>query len=372
MVGSSKVRIACPSISFLFVRLGGSLGIFPHVENFVFKGNSLGVVLTELCPLLRQSLDWFEGLVREREIMSKVRSSELDTGLSSSGEPVEGDTAVSTPREVRAFYALEEACGLDAKTVARFKDRFQFPARVRVRRPGDEDRAYHFFPGEICFYEAAFSCGLRFPVHPFIMELLDHFGIAPGQLMPNSWRIVVNCMEVWLAAVGDMIKVGELVHMYRLKESKEYGYYELVPWERKTRIVKGLPLSFRYLKSRFFFVSGDDFETLSSREWGDVPRLLRRWATPTLGALVFLPVTVFLLSAVFVVDSYLFFCVVKRRPKLKSRYTERVKKAIEYAPTIENWDDLVDPRTLAFYNLGPNPSAYILHLLSIEEKKSKY
>ena len=145
MVGSSEVRIACPSIYFLFARLGGSLGVFPHVENFVFKGNSLGVVLTDLCPLLYQSLDWFEELVRERGIMSKVRSSELDTGLSSSGEPVEGDTAVSTPREVRAFYALEEACGLDANTIARFKDRFQFPERVRVRRPSDEDRACHFF-----------------------------------------------------------------------------------------------------------------------------------------------------------------------------------------------------------------------------------
>ena len=74
--------------------------------------------------------------------------------------------------------------------------------------------------------------------------------------MPNSWRIVVNCMELWLATVGDMVKVGELVHMYHLKESKEYGYYELVPWERKTRIVKGLPSSFKYWKSRFFFVSG--------------------------------------------------------------------------------------------------------------------
>ena len=67
MVGSSEVRIACPSVSSLFARLRGSLGVFSHVENFVFEGNSLGVVLTELCPLLRQSLDWFEGLVRERE-----------------------------------------------------------------------------------------------------------------------------------------------------------------------------------------------------------------------------------------------------------------------------------------------------------------
>ena len=75
IVGSYEVKIACPSISFLFTRLGGSLGVFPHVKNFVFKGNSLGVVLTELCPLLHQSLDWFEGLIRERRIMSEVRPS---------------------------------------------------------------------------------------------------------------------------------------------------------------------------------------------------------------------------------------------------------------------------------------------------------
>ena len=56
--------------------------------------------------------------------MSKVRSSKLGTRLSSSGEPTEGDTAVSTPREVRAFYALEEVCGQDADTVAKFRDKF--------------------------------------------------------------------------------------------------------------------------------------------------------------------------------------------------------------------------------------------------------
>ena len=69
---------------------------------------------------------------------------------------------------------------------------------------------------------------------------------------------------------------------------------------------------------------------------------------------------------------YFFFCVVKRRPKLKSRYSERVEKAIEYALRIGSWDDLVDPRTITFYNLGPDPFSYVLRTLSIEEKKSKY
>ena len=179
-------------------------------------------------------------------------------------------------------------CGLDTDTVSRFKDRFQFPGRVCVRQPNDEDRACQFFPGEVCFYEATFTCGLRLPVHPFIMELLGHFGIAPRQLMPNSWRIVVNCMEIWLAVNRNMIKIGEPVHLYHLKGLKEYGYYELVPWARRTRIIRGLPSSFRYWKSRFFFVSGDEFETLASEAWGDILRLLRRWGTPNLGASIFL------------------------------------------------------------------------------------
>ena len=112
--------------------------------------------------------------------MFKVRSSELKTGLSSNDDLVEGVIAVSTLREFRAFHALEEVCGLDDNTLSRFKDRFQFPNRVRVRLHSEEEWTCHFFPGEVCFYEATFLCGLRLPVHPFIMEFLGHFGIAPG------------------------------------------------------------------------------------------------------------------------------------------------------------------------------------------------
>ena len=253
MVNSSEVRVACPSVSFFFARLGASLGtsrvFLPSVANFFSEGSSLGVVLGSLFLLLCQSIDWFKGLLSEQKAMSEVRSSELETGLSSNNNPmgVEVDTAVSVPREVRDFHTLGEVCGLDDETLSRFRDRFQFPKRIRVHLPQEEERACHFSPGEVCFYEAAFLCGLRFPVHPFIMELLDRFGITPRQLMPNSWRIVVSCMEIWLAATKeDMIRVDELVYLYRLKESKEHGYYELVPWERRTRILRDLPSSFRY------------------------------------------------------------------------------------------------------------------------------
>ena len=230
MVSGSEVRVVFPSISLFFARLGAALGVFsdflPLVGDFIFAGCGLSLVIGELSSILGQSIAWFEGETRR---MTKVRSSELETGLLSNGGLEVGDTAVFVPWVVRAFHALEELCGLDADTVDRFKDRFQFPERVHIHRPTNEDRACHFFPGEVCFYEAVFTCGLRLSVHPFIMEFLGFFGIAPGQLMPNSWRIVVNCMEIWLAANEDMIKVGKLVNLYRLKESKEYVYYELDP-----------------------------------------------------------------------------------------------------------------------------------------------
>ena len=145
----------------------------------MFGGSGLSLVLADLLPLLRQLVNWFEDLVGERRVMLEVRSSELETGLLSSDDPIEmeEDTATSGPREVRAFSALGEACGLDSETLSRFSDRFQFPERVRVCLSHKKERAYHFSPREMCFYEAAFQCGFRFPVHPFIMELSFHFSL---------------------------------------------------------------------------------------------------------------------------------------------------------------------------------------------------
>ena len=200
---------------------------------------------------------------------------------------MEGDTVVSTPREVKAFYALKEVCGLNANTLGRFKDRFQFPERVKVRLPSEEDRACHFFPGEVCFYESTFICGLRFPVHPFLIKFLDRFGIAPGQLMPNLWRIVVGYMGIWLATNdGDMLKVDELIYLYRLKASKEHGYYELVPWEWKTRIVR-VYLCLLGIGSPGFSLCLGTVLRLPLARFGVIsPRLHHRWGNPDLRCII--------------------------------------------------------------------------------------
>ena len=40
-------------------------------------------------------------------------------------------------------------------------------------------------PKMVCFFEVAFKNGLRFPLHPFIKRVLQHFNVCPSQLSPN-------------------------------------------------------------------------------------------------------------------------------------------------------------------------------------------
>ena len=86
MVSDSEVRATCPSVSFFFACLRAILGVFSDflllVGDFIFVGCGLSLVIGELSPILGQSLAWFEGETRR---MAEVQFSELETGLSSSG-----------------------------------------------------------------------------------------------------------------------------------------------------------------------------------------------------------------------------------------------------------------------------------------------
>ena len=65
----------------------------------------------------------------------------------------------------------------------------------------------------------------------------------------------------------------------------------------------------------------------------------------------------------------LFFCfTVKDRLELDSRFEEHVCAIVEYVSTINDFDDLVDPRTLARHCLGSEPFHYVLRAIHRKEK----
>ena len=98
MVDYSAVRIDCPSIAFLFARLGCLLKsikgeCLKWVSLFVAEGCPYKFVLSSLFPLVSHSTKVTRSLK-----MSEVRSSDLETGLSSFDDCVILEaTSPSTP-----------------------------------------------------------------------------------------------------------------------------------------------------------------------------------------------------------------------------------------------------------------------------------
>ena len=114
--------------------------------------------------------------------MSEVRSSDLETRLSSFDDRVILEaTSPSTP-----YKAWTIPCSFMGKDEKRIRNRFQFLDSIKIRILSDEERAYHSYVDEVCFYEADFTSGLRFTVHPFVRELLSYLNLALTQLVSNS------------------------------------------------------------------------------------------------------------------------------------------------------------------------------------------
>ena len=69
---------------------------------------------------------------------------------------------------------------------ATFAKHYRPPFGVRVWSPDTLTFYVVPVPKMVCFFEVAFDNGLRFPLHPFIKGVLQHFNVCPSQLSPNG------------------------------------------------------------------------------------------------------------------------------------------------------------------------------------------
>ena len=68
---------------------------------------------------------------------------------------------------------------------ATFARRYRPLFGVRVWSPDVLTSYVVQVPKMVCFFEVAFDNGLRFPLHPFIKGVLQHFNVCSSQLSPN-------------------------------------------------------------------------------------------------------------------------------------------------------------------------------------------
>lgn len=116
---------------------------------------------------------------------------------------------------------------LKKKVVKSFRKLYDIPKGVTLHLFKAHEQACAIDDKEICLYEQTLESGLRFLVALFIWELLNYINIALVQLMPNSLRIFVWCMILWVACNDsrDKFIVSKFLFCYNLVEESGWWYF---------------------------------------------------------------------------------------------------------------------------------------------------
>ena len=106
-----------------------------------------------------------------------------------------------------------------------------------------------FVPKMVCFFEVAFDNGLRFPLHPFIKGVLQHFNVCPSQLSPNVWGILVGLLVFFRDRGLGVPSIALLLYLFNAKETAE-GFLYFSRHTGAPLVISDLPSSHRLWKER--------------------------------------------------------------------------------------------------------------------------
>ena len=138
---------------------------------------------------------------------------------------------------------------------ATFARRYRPPFGVRVWSPDDVVSVQKM----VCFFEVAFDNCLRFPLHPFIKGVLQHFNVCPSQLVPNGWGILVGLLAFFRDRGLGVLSVALLLYLFSPKETAE-GFLYFSRRSGAPLVNSYLPSSHKSWKGRYFFVNGRNWE----------------------------------------------------------------------------------------------------------------
>ena len=133
------------------------------------------------------------------------------------------------------------------------------PFGVRVWSPDVLTSYVVSVPKIVCFFEVAFDNGLRFPLHPFIKRVLQHFNVCPSQILPNCWGILVGLLVFFRDKGLGVSSIALFLDLFSAKESAE-GFLYFSRCSGAPLVISNLPSSYRLWKESYFFVSGHNWE----------------------------------------------------------------------------------------------------------------
>jgi hypothetical protein len=143
---------------------------------------------------------------------------------------------------------------------------FKIPATVVLRAPvPGEGAVARSGNDEVCLTAQILAAGLKFPVLRLVREVLDHINLAPAQLQPNGFRMIIASALMWsefFKAEGrPRLTLEEFWYMYKQEKRRDgaWNLHSRIPG-RKLVDLPGRVSSLKGVETKFFFVSGDGWE----------------------------------------------------------------------------------------------------------------
>ncbi|KAL2474693.1 Plus3 domain-containing protein [Abeliophyllum distichum] len=143
-------------------------------------------------------------------------------------------------------------------TLRDWHEAYRVPDDIEFVVPGPSDRADDPPLGCVALNQAVLAAGLRLPFPRVVRKFLREWGIAPTQLCPNGWRILIGFFILWEQFGFPRPSVKEFNSLYSFKlDGKRSGWwYASVKAKTGGSVITQTPDSIKNWKKFWFFVRG--------------------------------------------------------------------------------------------------------------------
>ena len=170
-------------------------------------------------------------------------------------ESVEGSELVSTVLgdlpQLSEDEVLRSLSHLTREDVKSWEERYLLKEEIHL--PMGAGRGCCPPEGYQCVYQDALVAGLRLPLHPFIIAVMNFFQLGLGQIVPNSWRLLVGFLVLSLRlGITPTVDLFNLFFQIASHPGKNSWYY--VRGREGKSLVSNPVTSIRHWKEKFVFV----------------------------------------------------------------------------------------------------------------------